>query len=494
MNKFRLNKYHLLLGLILLIGIFFRTYQVVERFEFAHDGDLYSWIVKDIVINHHFRLVGQQTTATGIFIGPLYYYLLIPFFWLTNMEPTGAIIPITIISILTIFSYFWVFKKLFNPTLGLIVSFLYSVLLANVQIDRRVVPSTPTNLWVIWYFFVIINLARGNFAVLPVLAILIALIWHIHIALAPPLLAVPIAIYLSKKLPTKKQLVTFLITLLLFSLPLIIFELKHGLSQTISFIDNLKVNQGGGVGLDKFKFLSLKINLNLISVFFAPQSPIFLKNYPIMAAMLLSSILLIKRRLLAKAEILSLVAWIAGVFIFYTFSSTIISEYYLTNIEIIFLLIVSFWLYLLFKSSRAGRFLIIFLLAIILIKNLYSFVNTYYYHKGYLEKKGIVLSIKQDADQKGFPCVAVSYITTPGENTGFRYLFWLGHLHVNQPPSGSPTYTIVLPDELAQGAIFKKFGHIGLILPEHIPPQEQITQSCSGQDSNLTDPLLGLTE
>lgn len=64
------------LFIIPLIGLFFRTYKVIDRFNFDQDGDLASWIVKDIVVNYHPRLVGQLTTAPGIFIGPFYYYLI----------------------------------------------------------------------------------------------------------------------------------------------------------------------------------------------------------------------------------------------------------------------------------------------------------------------------------------------------------------------------------------------------------------------------------
>src|SRR3989338_7488154 len=120
---------HKLLLLILIIALFFRTYAVVERFEYAHDADLFSWIVKDIVVNHHSRLIGQLTSANGIYIGSFFYYLLIPFFWLTNMDPIGAVIPVTIISMFTVFSYYFVFKKLFNPVTGLITAFLYGVLI-----------------------------------------------------------------------------------------------------------------------------------------------------------------------------------------------------------------------------------------------------------------------------------------------------------------------------------------------------------------------------
>ncbi|MDP2632825.1 MAG: hypothetical protein Q8P25_03835 [Candidatus Curtissbacteria bacterium] len=77
--------------LVILLPLFFRTYDIVNRFEFAHDGDLYSWIIKDIVVDKHLRLIGQLTTAPGIFIGPAFYYMLIPFFLLTKMDPLGAV-------------------------------------------------------------------------------------------------------------------------------------------------------------------------------------------------------------------------------------------------------------------------------------------------------------------------------------------------------------------------------------------------------------------
>lgn len=120
-------------------------------------------------------------------------------------------------------------------------------------------------------------------------------------------------------------------------------------------------------------------------------------------------------------------------------------------------------------------------------------MTQYTYHKGYNEKKSVAAYITDDAKQKGYPCVAVSYITAPGENVGFRYFFWMDHLHVNQSSSGSPVYSIVIPDELAWPAAVK-YGHIGVILPDKIPTKEEMDKSCSGQDSNLTDPFFGYTD
>jgi len=488
-----MKKPFLILLLIILLGTFFRSYQLIEKFDYAHDGDLYSWIVKDIVVDGHFRLIGQLTSAQGLYIGPIFYYLLIPFFLIFNMDPVGATVPITIMGILSVISYYFVFSKLFNQKTGLIAAFLYAVLLQVVQLDRRVVPSTPTNLWVIWYFYCVVLISRGKYQVLPLLGVLISLIWHIHIALAPALVAIPAAILSSRKIPSIKNIFLFLVVTLITSIPFLIFELRHNFSQTLSFISNFSTNHGGGVGLDKLNLIMIKVSSNIDKLFFSPQTFPF-NHFLLVAIILLLPIIIIKKKLLTIGEVIPMFVWVLGVIIFYTASSSPISEYYFANIEIIFLSIVSLTLYLIFNSSKAGQVIVLSILSIILVKNIIQVTTQSYYNKGYLERKGVAEYISKDAIGKGFPCVSVSYITQPGEDVGFRYFFYLNNLHVNQSKSGSPNYTIVIPDEYASDAIDQKFGHIGVIKPDDIPSKEDISHSCSGQNSNLTDPMFGFSQ
>lgn len=492
-NRLKKNPHLAVFGFILLTGLFFRAYKAVEWFEFAHDGDLYSWIIKDIVIDGHARLIGQMTTAHGIFIGPLFYYLLIPFFFLTKMDPVGAVIPITIISVLTVASYYYVFSKLFNKEVGLIASFLYAVLLSLVFFDRRVVPSTPTNLWLIWYFYAVINVLRGNYSVLPILGLLAGLIWHIHIALLPALAVIPIAIVLSKKLPNLKQIILSLVAFLALFSPFLLFEIRHNFSQTMAFVRDFTVDHGGGTGFDKFNLVIIKIASNINKLFFYPQDLKFI-NHIFFAIIVLSlGIILVKKKLLRLTELLAFYFWIGTIILFYTFSSSPVSEYYFANIEIIFLTIVSMALYLLYKFSSLGKYLVLALLTFVFLKNVSFLLTTQIYKKGYNERKAVVEYIKNDSRKKGFPCVSVSYITSPGENVGFRYFFWLNNLHITQIREDSATYSIVLPRELAEGTNQRDFGQIRVIPPERIPSAQNIAKSCSGQNTNLTDPMFGFT-
>ncbi len=489
-----MRRLHLLiLGVILLIGLFFRTYQIIGRFEFAHDGDLYSWIVKDILVNHHFRLIGQLTSAPGIFVGPLFYYLLTPFFLLTKMDPVGALLPVTIIGLITIFSYYFVLSKLFTKEVGLIAAFLYAVLISTVTSDRWVVPTVTTSLWAIWYFYTLLNLARGNFFILPLLGILIGLIWHVHIALIPTLVAVPVALLISKKIPNRKQILSFIFTLFVTSLPLIIFELRHGFGQTLSLVGNLDSAKTGPDGLYKFQLVLEMITKNTNTLFFAPQSFILTNNVVFILAILLSAFFLIKKKLLSLKDLLLFYSWIIGVVLFFSISSSPISEYYFASLDAIFLIIASMVLYLLFKSSKFGRLLTLSILSLILIKNAYFLINQDYYNKGYIERKALVEYISKDAKSRGFPCIGISYITTPGENTGFRYFFYLKGEHLVHPSVEIPVYNIVIPEELSK-EVNQKFGHIGLIPPTSVPPKNVIEKSCQIPDTNLSDSVFGYVE
>lgn len=130
---------------------------------------------------------------------------------------------------------------------------------------------------------------------------------------------------------------------------------------------------------------------------------------------------------------------------------------------------------------------------VIALKNIFALVFSDYYHKGYTEKKAVVDYIISDAKNKNFPCFSINYITSPGENVGFRYFFYLKNAKLAVPGRGSPVYSIVIPDEYSK-EVKVKFGHIGVIPPLEVVSEEMVNEACSGQNTNLTDPMFGYVE
>lgn len=492
-SYFKKRPHLFILGLILLIGLFFRSYQIVERFEFAHDGDLYSWIVKDIIIDHHPRLIGQLTSAPGIFIGGLFYYLLIPFFLLTKMDPIGVTGFGVIIGLLTIISYYSILTRLFNRTSGLIAAFLHAVLITSIGFDRWIVPTLPTKLWAIWYLYTLIMISRGNFSVLPILGILIGLIWHIHIALVSTLLVVPVSLFISRKIPSKKILLFSITTFFITSLPLILFEFRHNFSQTISIIQNLIIPQSGENGFPKLVKVLEMIAKNNSALLFSPQSVSENLKLPLLILLLASTFLLVKKKLLKLKEVLIIFTWIIAIVLFFSISRIPISEYYFANLEIIFILFVSLLITIFIRYSKSTLYLTLFILVIILVRNTPSFINAKPYQAGYAYRKNVADYIARDARSRGFPCVGITYITKPGENVGFRYFFYLNKLHTVHPSLDVPVYNIVLPFEYSK-EVEKRIGVIGIIPPTTIPPKEIIEKSCQTPNTNLTDSMFGYVD
>lgn len=455
------NKPRVFLIIIFVLGLFMRTYQLVARYGYGHDGDLASWIIKDVVVDKHPRLVGQLTSAPGIYIGPLFYYALIPFYLLTKMDPVGGLGLSVVISAASLFSLYYVINKLHGRKMAIMTFLFYAGSYLLAITDRGVVPTTPVVLWSVWFYYAV---SVGN---LYLSAFLFGLIWHIHLALG---LLAPLVF--SRKYPLKTWLIAGLIFIFTSS-PLILFEVKHGFIQTRSLVIGFIIPGARPDYFDKLHKVILYSARNINNI-------VGLNNNYLLPAILLMSLLLHPRRRLFAG-------WILLYVIFFTLHPIILSEYYLNGLNILWLVAMGLIV------ARLPRLPAAILLAGFLGLNLFLFLSSGGDGNGYVERKNLVNYIAADAQKQSFPCIAVSYMTNPGYDLGYRYFFWLKNLHVNHPSSGSPVYTIVFPHTRA-GRLDATFGGLGVVLPDqnrYFP--DEIKKSCSGANSNLTDPMFGFT-
>ncbi len=489
------NRYTLLFLIgIISLGFFFRTYHLVGRYEFAHDGDLSSWFIKDVVVDHHIRLIGQLTSAPGIFIGPAFYYALIPFYLLFNMDPLGGNLLVIILALATLLSYYLVFSRLFNSRVGLIITFLQAVLLYHANFDRAVVPTTPTHLWSVWYFYSLIQISRRQFKIaLPLLGFLIGYIWHLHVALAPAFLALPLAFIYAKKLPPKKTIFYFLLTLLITFIPLILFEARHNFSQTLSFVSNLSDDHGGGKGLYKMQLVMLMISKNITYLFLYPFKPGLSIQIGISILLILISIALtIKKMLPPKIALLSAL-WILGMIIFFTISSTPISEYYFANFEIIFLLVAALLINS-FYTVKMGKYFAAIILGLLLIYNLHGLLNWSDAVAGYVSRKSAIDFIRRDMSKNSYDCISLNYIAIIGENVGFRYFLWKNNIQVVKASKSIPNYQIVIPAGMSDEVTHKN-GLVGVIPPSNsYQKPDNLKEECGTEDLNLTNSMFGFVK
>ncbi len=486
LKKDFLKKEFLFFGLIFALAIFFRFYRAQELYTFELDQDLFSWIVKDILINHHIRLIGQLTSIDGVFIGPLYYYLLVPFFFIFKMNPSSALIPAAGISIATIFSIYYVFSKFFGKSTGIIGSLLYSFSLPIILIDRWVVPTQTTFLWSIWYLWCLVAIKNGSKKAVLVAGVLVAMIWQVHIALVPLVFLLPVAIYLSRKKITLKFYIYSAILFLVFSSPFWLFELRHNFQQIRGFITATTVTRDDTNILWRLYLVigSISIEINRICVYFI-TIPWFV-SIPVFGGI----IFFLKRKKLFKTSDVYLVGlWILLISFSQFISKRPISDYYFNSLIIPTLLVFSLLL-----AKLSERYFVRFILALLFIALfMFNFISLSKMksENSFLVKKKLVETIKQDALQNNYPCISVTLIADLGTGYGFRYLLWYEGLDVINPAVGIPNYDILVGWDKYAKDINLKFGYYGL----NIPHEQKFTadKSACSDPKNQPEQLLNFT-
>lgn len=482
-----------LLLLILLITLFFRLYKAKELFLYSHDQDLIGWFIKDVVENKHIRLIGQETSSQGMFVGPLFYYLLIPFYVLFSMDPIAGIYAVAVFSLFGAFSFYYIFDKIFGKIAGYIASFIYATNFFIIQNGREVNPTQPTVfVWSLWYFYALWGILNGKKYAYLLLGFLIGLVWHINMTLILLLPLAGLAILLSKKKFEYRNLVKGIIVLVATSIPLILFEIRHGFIQTRALFLSLITDRGAVVsGVAKFE-RTLHLAAKNVHALLLP--PINNMNFIYSFIFLLFIIIvLLYKKILEKEIVWILAAWLISYIGFFSIYSMTLSEYYLNGMQSIWMVSLVMFFTVLISKNHTKRLGVI-LLALFTLLNIYRFFTQPVNKSGYLEKRALIAEIKKDAESRGYPCVAVSYITKPGYNFGYRYFFWQEKMHVNQPKSESPVYSIVFPHSQVD-RIDKSFGALGLIFPDYERYNEKdVAESCSGENANITDPLFGFTD
>lgn len=486
-----IKKYFSVIALILslAVGMYMRTYQFKERFQYGHDNDLAGWIVKDIMIDHHLRLIGQLTSAPGIFIGPIFYYLLIPLYSLTHMDPIGILSYAWIISVFSIFSMHYVTTKIFGKKIGAISALIFASSYLIAFTEREVVPTTPVFLWSVWFLYSLYLTKSGKKIGLTIVAILVGLIWEVNLSLVllTPLFFATLFINI-KKFKIKDLLLPILIVVFVSS-PLLLFEVRHGFSQTKSLIATLspanveKVNYSA-----KLNRVSHLISKNATRTFGDFPDTNYALYYLIPIGLLAGIFILAASGKLSWYYPILFLSWVLLFVVFYTFHPINVSEYYLNGATIIWVIAAALLL------SRFPVPVIILGLSFFVVNNAKIMFDSNINRNGYLDRKAIVQYIFDDAQKNNYPCVSVSYMTDPGNNLGYRYLFWLKGMHVNLPKSLSPVYTIVFPHPRANKLDYTS-GALGLVLPSYsLYTKEGVAQSCVGENTNLTDSMFGFTK
>jgi 4-amino-4-deoxy-L-arabinose transferase-like glycosyltransferase len=228
----------LFVGLILLAA-FLRLYNLRNTVVFLGDEGRDALVVKRILVDHKLTLLGPTASVGGFYLGPIYYYFMVPFMWLSNLDPVGPAIMVALMGIGTVAILFYLLNRWYGFFAAFLPSLIYAVSPGITQFSRSSWNPNPLPLFTVLILFCLDRYFRNHRLIWILLTgICFGIIIQLHYL---ALILLPVAtIILLIQSPKKSWLKLCLILAIGFFLgaaPYLGFEIRHGFPNIRSVIE-----------------------------------------------------------------------------------------------------------------------------------------------------------------------------------------------------------------------------------------------------------------
>lgn len=258
MNKLKLA----LFVIILAITSFAHIYRIGHTFTFHNDEARDVLIVKKMIDTKTPVLLGPQTSVGNMYLGPLYYYFMLPPLLISNMDPVGPAIMVAIFGILTTWLLFAYASKKFGIWAGVIASLFYALSPVMLHYSRS---SWNPNL--VPFFVMLLLYAwdiKSKFGWL-LLGLSAGVIFQLHYVALVMVVLVGLAKFYEY--PRKIEVLYALLGFFVMSAPFWLFEARHNFVNMQAFFTFLREgSQNGDINSTYFSRLKSNLGLNITGI------------------------------------------------------------------------------------------------------------------------------------------------------------------------------------------------------------------------------------
>jgi len=421
--KFKFNFSKVILFIILVIFIALRFYNIDKKLPFGWDQEQFSTQIYNIIVDHRLTLLGPRVNNDlGFFLAPYFTYLLVPFYYFSNLSPSVLGIFLFILNIIFFFSTYFVLSKIFSEKHA-----LWFLAFWSVNPIMQVYDSSPwwpvfipLGVITIWYLLYRIYKNSKNLWLWALIGLALGFFTNMHIQFI--LLSFIIASFLfleRKRLINIKGIALAFFSFCFMFLPILLFDVRHGFLNAKLLFPFIGINTTSSGGFSDVWF----------PVFANVMSPLtFTKNVPIIfIIVLIFCITLFKTKrstsLKGSFNLLTLIT-IVLTFLVFSFYSKRPSEYYF--IYLIPFLILS--LVDLFISHKKEFILALYLFLVVIFNFGALRKNVKPIWNGLYIKEKIVKELKSKVNDSK---IVVSFFGGPDADGGFRYLLKLNNVNVS---------------------------------------------------------------
>lgn len=384
-----------LVVILFIFCLFFRFYDIGNKTQFGWDQVDNAWAAKNMIVNHEIPLRGMQAKQnSGFYIGPAYYYYILPFYRLFDLDPAASGVIAGVTSIFTFFTIFFLANKIFGTNIALITTFLYVFSFEIIVADRYQWPVNFISIISLIIFYSLYKILLGRMKYFMLLAFATGASFHINfVSIFYPLMIIVTLPFLPKTRDTAKYILFSIPLLLIWFLPQLISEIRTDASSTKSMVSYLNTY---------FHGFHLRRVLQIANVAFIEFGIILgFKQAEILKYLLLPifSILFIWKHLTREKLILLylICIWIIVPWFIFSMYSGEITNYYFSQTRPIGLMMLGFIIHESYKRKNLYiNLLVSAMLVYFVIFNFSSFINyrvqgiKFYKEKGYQQVKNIL--------------------------------------------------------------------------------------------------------
>lgn len=239
---------------IIIVAAYLRLYKISEYMTFLGDEGRDVLVVKRMIVDHKLTLLGPTASVGGFFLGPIYYYFMIPFLWLWKLNPTGPAVMVGIVGVATVYLIYHMGKDFFGKRVGLAAASLYAlsplvIAHARSSWNPNLVPFFSTLfIYILWSIVV-----RGRWKWTLFAGICFGIGLQLHYLFV---FLLPVAVLWLLAWGSKKKYVMYalfgLIGFVIGYAPFLAFEMRHGFPNTQSVVRFIL--EGKDTGFTKHTF------------------------------------------------------------------------------------------------------------------------------------------------------------------------------------------------------------------------------------------------
>lgn len=343
---------------------FLRLYKLNELLGFWYDQGRDALVIHRLLYEGKFFLIGPVTGIGGIFLGPFYYYLIAPFYWLGQGSPVFVIAALNWLAVGGLLVLYLLGKEFFNRQTGLLAVVFYGLSFSTVTFSRWLANPQPLPFFSLLIVFCLLKIYKGEGRYWLLVGLLVGLSLQLEAAGAVFFLPAVLGIVISWRKKTKSWrlmglgLVVFLFTLL----PQILFNFRHDGILLVAFKKFLVAEKA-------FQFSLWEVTkrrfLTYYDVFFGKLFPSWGRGV-IFSATLFSGLLVWARKRVFGSQKNILWWWLliplVG-FLFYQGNFGYVWDYYFAGVIPVFTLILASLLGSLGKEGGLGKVIVLIFLA-----------------------------------------------------------------------------------------------------------------------------------